>query len=495
MKAKILCLFIFFAVFPRLCSAADPWPGGAGTTIATYLDASGIVWHEARQSLFVVRNSGTLVEINSSGTELHTWAVAGDLEGVTLAENDRYLYIGIENPDSIVEFDLQTEALTGKSWNLTAWMASTDPNQGLEGLAYRNGLFRAGLQEDGKIYVFNVNLAVSGAVSHVETVTPYAGHTDISGLDYNSDTGLTYAIFDSSNVLLELNSSNGTVHEYALPGTAQEGITFKTNCMSRVADAYVANDDTGSVVKYANYPVTCLDADSDGVNYATDCNDYDASISSNVTYYRDADGDGLGSDTTTSVCSLTAPAGYVTNTSDQNDNDFDNDGSPTSSDCDDNDASLSQLQTYYRDVDGDGLGDANTTTALCSLEAPGGYVSNNDDTLDIADNGSLMYINGAYHAFFPENPTAVYFTNANFYGDEYEEVIAVALTNSKNTYISVARVSGGTVIFSKRVRIKKKYKNAQIIPQIEKRKFITRFNGKKKYTWKITSSGSFKKSR
>src|SRR4030042_2861627 len=241
---KLFSIIIFSVAFPWHCFAIDGWPGGAGTTIATLSEPSGIVWHEARQSLFVVEDSGTLKEISAAGATLNTWPLAGspDLEGITLAENDRYLYLGIENPDSIVEFDLQTEDLTVNSWDLTTWMASADPNQGLEGLTYRNGYFLAGLQEDGKIYVFDVNLSVGGDGDHIEPITPYASYTDIAGIDYNSDTGITYTIFDGHDALIELNSINGIAEHYALPDNAQkEGIAVKTNCMSRIADVYIAN--------------------------------------------------------------------------------------------------------------------------------------------------------------------------------------------------------------------------------------------------------------
>jgi len=114
-SAVFSSVVIFSVVLASRCFAVDSWPAGAGANIATYSDASGISWHEARQSLFVVQNTGTLRELDASGTEKDSWPVAGDLEGITLAENERYLYIGIEHPDSIVEFDLQAEALSGKS--------------------------------------------------------------------------------------------------------------------------------------------------------------------------------------------------------------------------------------------------------------------------------------------------------------------------------------------------------------------------------------------
>lgn len=495
--ALIGTIFFFLSAFPRLCFAIDAWPAGTGSVIATYSDASGLAWHESRQSLFVVQNTGTLRELDASGNLKDSWAVAGDLEGITLAENDRYVYIGIENPDSIVEFDLQTEALSGKSWNLTAWMTGPD-NSGLEGLSFRNGYFLAGLQADGKIYVFNVNLSVSGDVSFMEpAITPYASYSsDVAGLDYNSDTGLSYVIYDAYDALIELNAADGIVEHYTLPGTAQEGIAIKANCMLRVADAYVANDDSGTIVKYTGYPITCLDADADGVNYTSDCNDYDATISANRNYYRDADADGLGSSAATAFCSLTVPAGYVTNSSDQNDSDFDNDGTSAGMDCNDSDATISANQTYYRDIDGDGMGDARTTTAACSFSVPAGYVSNLIDPADISKSGRQMYVNGSYHDFFTVDPTTVAHTDLNYFSDDWHEIIAVGLV-SKKAYIVLARVRGSEVAVTKRVRvkIKKKHTSANVSTDAIKNKFTVRMSRGKKYTWKVKSSGTFSKSR
>ena len=103
---------------------------------------------------------------------------------------------------------------------------------------------------------------------------------------------------------------------------------------------------------------------------STDCNDSDGAVHAPITYYKDADTDGFGSATvTTSVCSATAPATYVTNSSDCNDavvvyadNDHDGFGAgakvsncvgtgyvANSSDCDD-------TKVVYRDSDGDGFG-------------------------------------------------------------------------------------------------------------------------------------------
>ena len=179
-------------------------------------------------------------------------------------------------------------------------------------------------------------------------------------------------------------------------------------CSTTPPIGYVANsadcDDTKLL--YA-------DADGDGfgagspaacgvANNTDGCPD-NGSLQSPVTYYRDADNDTFGdSAVTTSVCSTTAPAGYVTNSADCNDNallyaDTDGDGfgagSPVAcgvanntDGCPDN-GSLQTPVTYYRDADNDTFGNLNDTTSVCSTTAPAGYVTNSAD----CDDTKLLY--------------------------------------------------------------------------------------------------------
>ncbi|MFM9948994.1 MAG: MopE-related protein [Saprospiraceae bacterium] len=165
-------------------------------------------------------------------------------------------------------------------------------------------------------------------------------------------------------------------------------------------------------------------------------NDCDSQTDEGVqtTYYRDMDGDGFGNPAMTqSAC--TQPGGYVSNNSDCDDNDalekpgqtwyadLDNDGYSTGStltqclrpagykaaieltaisgDCNDAVAAINPaaaeicdgidndcdgqiddgvLNTWYRDMDGDGFGNPSNTTTACSQ--PVGYVANNTDCDD-----------------------------------------------------------------------------------------------------------------
>lgn len=126
------------------------------------------------------------------------------------------------------------------------------------------------------------------------------------------------------------------------------------------------------------------DYDNDGVSTGLDCDDTNAAGYQEVTFVRDADGDGRGDFEDAFLgCEVDSYTGYIIATddveSDANDTDYDNDGVSASSDCNDSNSSLTSVITYYADTDDDGLGDPDSSTSVCSLSAPTGYVSNNSD--------------------------------------------------------------------------------------------------------------------
>ena len=136
----------------------------------------------------------------------------------------------------------------------------------------------------------------------------------------------------------------GSVSGYVVACAAPFGYT---------ADATDCNDAVNAIHPGASEVCDGADQDCDG------------SIDEGalLTYYRDVDGDGYGTpSTTTTAC--TVPAGYVAN----------------SSDCNDADASINPTTVWYADADGDGYGSSARTAVQCTQ--PGGYVSN---TLDCDD--------------------------------------------------------------------------------------------------------------
>jgi hypothetical protein len=124
-------------------------------------------------------------------------------------------------------------------------------------------------------------------------------------------------------------------------------------------------------------PVAC------GVVTNTDCNDADPGATSFITYYEDLDGDNFGSANSAAFCAGTAPTGYAENTGDcvDSNNDIYPGAAEVCNNLDDNCNGTTDegftLSTFYADAEGDGFGDASSTTTACV--APVGYVDNSLD--------------------------------------------------------------------------------------------------------------------
>lgn len=100
-----------------------------------------------------------------------------------------------------------------------------------------------------------------------------------------------------------------------------------------------------------------------------DCDDTNASVQLEATFYEDNDGDGFGNlDESTFGCD--APQGFVAN----------------SLDCDDTDPNSATADTFYEDADGDGLGNPDVSVEAC--EQPDGFVTNSNDDDDGTTGGN-----------------------------------------------------------------------------------------------------------
>lgn len=335
--------FFFVALSFLLVSPvfASSWPATdstgtniSGTLLATesLFEPSGIVWHEGRNEFIAVGGNGLIATLNADGTSVTTWDIGTsyDLEGVTIVDTtSSYVYLLDENLAAALEFDLDTGTLTGRSWSFISYVPEVG-GLGAEGIAWvandeqslgtgtSGGLFYIGYQGDGDIYVFNPNLSTSGSVSFVVEIHMTSGYTDLADLTYSADTDTLYASYASLDLIEERTADGVFIASYSMPGADQEGVAIIPSCSAGIATIVFAEDLYQEIISYSGYPISC-DEDGDGVDAAVDCNDADASVSSDQTYYLDSDGDTLGSTTSTTVCSSTAPSGYVSNASDTND--------------------------------------------------------------------------------------------------------------------------------------------------------------------------------
>lgn len=256
---SILGIFLFLNL--SAAESATLWPAGESREIghmgmekglpAGY-EPSGAVWHPGRQKLLIVDDSGIITEMDPFKGRMTSWNVRKDLEGIALKEHHGHLvYLALEHPDSILEFDLNTGTLTGKKWDLTPWLKGPKKH-GLEALTYGNGRFYAGLQEDGKIFTFK--LLEDGKVEYLSSFSSHKSRDDISGLHFDSCTGILYAVHDKHNMIVEMNADGSFIREYNLPGKAQEGITIIGGESSSTTTIFIAQD-SGEVMLYEQYPV------------------------------------------------------------------------------------------------------------------------------------------------------------------------------------------------------------------------------------------------
>ena len=267
--------------FPLGTGQPFPWDtpgtsiGAANFTIVTgtrtnKYEPSGLVWHPRLQRLYGVSDGSQaippipprLFSMTTAGTGFEVTDVAGDLEGITFADPaSDFLYIGLERigleqPNGIAEFSLTGNAVT-RTFDLSPWMTGA-ASQGLEALTFvpdplhaEGGLFYAGLQQNGTIYKFELPLLsspTSTAVTFVGSFQPVV-RNDLSGLHYDRDRDVLFAIYDEPNLMRAMNIDGSLIEEWTLPGVNQEGLALVGNVL------YIA-EDSGAVVQYVPEPST-----------------------------------------------------------------------------------------------------------------------------------------------------------------------------------------------------------------------------------------------
>jgi hypothetical protein len=136
------------------------------------------------------------------------------------------------------------------------------------------------------------------------------------------------------------------------------GDSSATTQAVRQPSGYVSNDDDCDDNDASVHPGATEVCDGKD----NDCNGRVDDGDIGTWWYRDADGDGLGSPNI-KVLACSQPPGYVANADDPNDN-------------------AGQTRTWYRDADGDGYGNPNQSKQ--ANEQPTGYVANDDDCNDSA---------------------------------------------------------------------------------------------------------------
>jgi len=219
---------------------------------------------------------------------------------------------------------------------------------------------------------------------HDDDVHPYASET-CDGDDEDCDGSI-----DEEATDMDTWYADGDGDGYGDVGSTTEACSAPSG--------YVGDDDDCDDADAAIHPGASDDCD--GVD-----NDCDGTLDEDAadadTWYIDVDGDGYGSPAY-DISACAQPSGYVADSSDCDDLDGDIHPGATElcdgmdQDCDGLvDEGATDPGTWYLDYDGDGYGDASSTTTGCS--APTGYVADDtdcDDTDGAINPGATELCNG-----------------------------------------------------------------------------------------------------
>lgn len=261
-KIQFFLLPCYGSLLSVTMAATLPFPSQSlpgvdiGNGLGAGYETSGIVWHSRLERFFAVDDDGRFSSMDVNGNDVtHLIVGLGDPEAVTVADpSSNFVYIGRENSNSILEYDVANNTPT-RAFSLAAWMGGPS-NSGLEALTFvadandpDGGLFYAGKQGDGVIYVFRIPIDAVGGAEFQFSFQAAPGRTDLSGLHYDAANDVLYAIWDSSNLLRAMRPDGTFLAEWTLPGTRQEGITFQGN------NLLIAQDNGPDAIRYSNFPL------------------------------------------------------------------------------------------------------------------------------------------------------------------------------------------------------------------------------------------------
>ena len=210
-------------------------PGSILNELPIGYETSGLTWHQGLEKIFAVSDEGVVSMMNQDGTELVHWNIGGDFEAITVADHtSNFVYIGLENPDSIIEFDVSNGEIT-RTFDLTNWL-NGPTNLGLEALTFvpddshpEGGIFYAGLQSTGEVFQFDLSIKTSQTLSSVtliDVLTIDGNHTDIADLSYDPSSDRILALYDSMDRIKVIEKDGELRTQWVAPGTEQEAILY-----------------------------------------------------------------------------------------------------------------------------------------------------------------------------------------------------------------------------------------------------------------------------
>jgi uncharacterized protein YjiK len=230
-------------------------PHDVGGGLPPGFEPSGAAWQPRLRRVLLVGDEGTIASMDVDGGSVRTWRLAGDLEGICVADpaSDR-VYVAVERPAAIVEFDLAKGVVLRRFPLPGLEGAGKKHNKGLEAVTFvpdssdpEGGVFWAGTQSDGSIHLLSLPLrtdAASSTAREIRSFKPVSNAVDLTGLDWDPVTGTIWAVYDKEDRLVVLDRSGRVQASWSLPGKGQEGIAVTPDRI------FIADDPARRVVRY-----------------------------------------------------------------------------------------------------------------------------------------------------------------------------------------------------------------------------------------------------
>lgn|GEM_PF-2259254 len=253
----IACAFAILAP-GVVAGVARAQVSGSGVEVGAALPAgfepSGIDHHAGRDEFVVVSDDGRVALLAPDGALRASFALAGDLEGVCVADpNLDRAYLLREKPEALLEVDLVTGFVL-RTFDLVPTLGS--PNQrGVEGVEFladplhpEGGTFLVASTYDGRVYELELPIAssaVSNQVVLLHSFQPTASN-DLRGLDADTDAGVLYLAYSDPFPQVRVTQLDGTplasfgLPQPQVPDGAAEGLA------RRGCDLVVALDRGGA---------------------------------------------------------------------------------------------------------------------------------------------------------------------------------------------------------------------------------------------------------
>lgn len=216
-------------------------------------EPSGIAYHPTRRTLWVVRDNGSLIEMDLSYHVLSEVKIRGDLEGVAVHPETGNVWIASERASAVLEYDIEMARIIRKIRIDFAAHADfgtrSRGNKGIEGVTFgrdRAGRFRVFcVVESSPARVIRLSADVSrGATERArdkfDPMSPAGVKEEVTQIDRSFDVGLarlsdiTYV--DSPPMLVVVSSDQNVVRSIDLEGKQlrtvpilgrrQEGLCF-----------------------------------------------------------------------------------------------------------------------------------------------------------------------------------------------------------------------------------------------------------------------------